>query len=135
MKTIARTNTAELRKFFLILGAAIAFMFFLVLPWLFGGSRSTSVLYVAGAIAMAGVAAPTWMYPVYQGWMLLARALGWVNSRLLLGFAFYVMVLPIGIVARRLGKLGYKERPDTPPDTYRVKRERPIERTDLERPF
>lgn len=135
MKMIERTNTTELRKFYLLLAAAIVVMFFGVLPWLFGAARSPMVLYVAGAIAIAGSALPAMMYPIYQLWMQIARVLGWINSRLLLGFAFYVMVLPIGIIARRLGKLGYKERPAKSPDSYRVTRERPLTRDDLENPF
>ena len=135
MKTIERTNSSELRKFYLLLGAAIAVMFFGVLPWLFGAPRAPMVLYVAGAIAIAGTAMPSAMYPIYQLWMQIARVLGWINSRLLLGFAFYVMVLPIGIIARRLGKLGYKERPAEAPESYRVIRERPLTRDDLENPF
>ena len=135
MKMIERTNATELRKFYLLLAAAIAVMFFGVLPWLFGAARSPMVLYVAGAIAIAGTAVPAMMYPIYLLWMQIARVLGWINSRLLLGFAFYVMVLPIGIVARRLGKLGYREQPATRPESYRIERDQPLSREDLERPF
>ena len=135
MKVLQRHDRKALRQFFWTLGAAIVLMFYLVLPWLFDGPRSSIVLYIAAAIAASGTLLPSALYPLYRAWMVLARALGWINSRVLLGFAFFAMVWPIGWVARRLGKLGYRARPPSNRETYRTTRERTPTREDLERPF
>ena len=42
--------------------------------------------------------------PIYIGWMKFAFILGWVNTRLLLGVFFYLVITPIGLFMRLLGK-------------------------------
>jgi hypothetical protein len=60
---------------------------------------------------------------VYKAWMALGQVLGWVNTRIILGFIFYGVVTPIGIVRRWMGKdpMGRRLRPDL--DSYRVPRD------------
>jgi hypothetical protein len=49
-----------------------------------------------------------WSYPIlkpiYIGWMTFAFALGWVNTRLILGIVFYLIFTPAGLVMKLLGK-------------------------------
>jgi hypothetical protein len=55
----------------------------------------------AGALLVAlGLVAPAWLRPVHAGWMRMAHAVGWFNTRILLGLVYYGMVLPIGLVRR-----------------------------------
>ena len=61
------------------------------------------------AVISAGLLLPAAVYPaslrqVYTGWMALGHVLGWINTRIILGFIFYLIVTPIGIVRRWLGK-------------------------------
>jgi hypothetical protein len=37
--------------------------------------------------------------PVYRGWILLGHVLGWINSRILLGVFFFVLITPIRLIA------------------------------------
>lgn len=59
----------------------------------------------------------------YKGWMWIGHVLGWINTRIILGFVFYLIVTPTGLIRRWLGKdsMGRKLRPDL--DSYRVTRE------------
>ena len=34
-------------------------------------------------------------YPEKKGWMILVNTLGWVNSRLILGLVFFILLQPI----------------------------------------
>jgi hypothetical protein len=54
--------------------------------------------------------------------MLIGHVLGWINTRIILGFVFYVVVTPIGLYRRLLGKdpMGRQLRPEL--DSYRVVR-------------
>lgn len=70
---------------------------------------------------------PAVVYPrslawIYTGWMALGFVLGWINTRIILGFIFYFIVTPIGLFRRWLGKdpMGRRLRPDL--DSYRVTR-------------
>ena len=62
--------------------------------------------------------------PVYIGWMKFAFVLGWVNTRILLGLFFYLVLTPIGLVLRLTGKdlLGLKI--DRTASSYWIKRQR-----------
>ena len=42
--------------------------------------------------------------PLYLAWMKFAYILGWLNTRLLLGMFFYLIITPIGLLLRILGK-------------------------------
>ena len=77
---------------------------------------------VAGCLLVPAVVFPRSLTWVYKGWMALGHVLGWINTRIILGFIFYLIVTPIGIIRRWLGKdpMGRRLRPDL--DSYRVTR-------------
>lgn len=63
------------------------------------------------------------MKPVHVGWMTLAFALGWFNTRLLLGIFFYIILTPIGLLMRLFGKDLLDEKIDRSASTYWKKRD------------
>jgi hypothetical protein len=77
---------------------------------------------VAGCLLVPAAVFPQSLTWVYKGWMALGHVLGWINTRIILGFIFYFIVTPIGLFRRWLGKdpMGKKLRPDL--DSYRVSR-------------
>ncbi|MFH1571187.1 MAG: SxtJ family membrane protein [Gemmatimonadota bacterium] len=56
----------------------------------------------AAAIALAGLGTlwPSGLRPLHAGWMALARALGYVNSHLILALVFYLLFTPLGLIMR-----------------------------------
>jgi hypothetical protein len=62
--------------------------------------------------------------PAYIGWMKFALALGWINTRILLGIFFYLIVTPIALFMRVLGKDILDQKIDRSARTYWKKRER-----------
>ena len=74
--------------------------------------------------------------PVYASWMLFAFVLGWINTRLLLGAFFYLVLTPIGLLLRLMGKDLLDEALDRNAGSYWKKRERrPFEKGRYERLF
>ena len=59
---------------------------------------------LALALALAGLALPRVARRFHILWMALAMALGYVNSRILLGLMFYGIFTPYGIISRFLGR-------------------------------
>ena len=55
-------------------------------------------------LALLGLIAPRIALPFHRAWMKLAAALGYVNSRLLLGLMYYGVLAPVGWVTRRAGR-------------------------------
>ena len=64
-------------------------------PWL---------LALAGLFGLWGLVWPAGLKPVYKIWLSLAIVLGFFVSRILLTLLFYLVITPIGLVMRLLGK-------------------------------
>jgi hypothetical protein len=67
--------------------------------------------------------------------MTIGHALGWVNTRLLLGLVFYGLITPMGLVRRfLLGRDPMRRQFEPEADTYRVPRQ-PRPATHLKQQF
>ncbi len=91
-----------MRKFGLVVGGVFAALGLLFLargkpfyPWVLGPGVGLMGL---GAVWPAGLKF------IYLGWMALALALGFVVSNVILGLFFFLVITPIGLVARMFGK-------------------------------
>jgi hypothetical protein len=80
----------------------------------------------AGLILCLGLIAPVVLRPLYLAWMYLARVLGWVNTRLLLGLVFYTLFTVIGLAMRLLGRDPLDRRREPGRDSYFVRRDSPL---------
>lgn len=67
------------------------------LAWFLMGAAG--VLLVTGGILFT-----PYLKPLYKSWMALSLALGWVSSRVLLILLFYLLLMPVGILLRAVGK-------------------------------
>jgi len=123
-----------LRKFGLTTGAIVATLFGLLLPWLFDYSIPIWPWVVAGVLATLALATPTMLRPVYKTWMKVGNVLGWINSRIILAILFYLLIVPVGILMRVLGKDPMRRSLNPDADTYRVP-SKPPPKQHLERPF
>ena len=127
-------DTRKLRKFGLTVGGV-----FTALAILFVLRHKHHVPYyvsiVAGPTLLAGALAwPRALWPVERGWSRLASALGWVNTRILLAVVFFVVLAPIALVLRAVGKDPLERRRDRSRATYWRTRE-PAEPDRLTRPY
>jgi len=118
---VAVVTKQQLRSFGFIVGgifAAIA-LWPLVLR---GDDPRWWAVAAAVLLIVPAVVYPRSLTWVYKGWMALGFVLGWINTRIILGFIFYFIVTPIGLFRRWLGKdpMGRRLRPDL--DSYRVTR-------------
>lgn len=94
-----QTSKRELRKFGLSVGAA--FVVLGLISWWRDHTIAPRVLWTLGALlAVPGALAPTLLGPVHYGWMKAASLLGAVNTRIILGAFFYVVLTAVGLVMR-----------------------------------
>lgn len=59
---------------------------------------------VSLAFLFLGQFAPVILKPIYHIWMALAFCLGWINTRIILIVIFYLLLSPIGLLAKLLRK-------------------------------
>jgi hypothetical protein len=83
----------------------------------------------------AGMFAPPALRFVYAFWMMLALFLGWIMSRVLLTFVFFLVVTPIGVLQRLCGKRAIEFGFKSEETTYWQSRTTPPVPSDYERQF
>ena len=114
IKALQKATPRDLRKFGLVVGGvfcALGLWFFLRhKPYYWYVLAPGVPLVVLGAIL------PRSLKWIYVGWMALAMVLGAIVSTVLLTLLFYLVVTPIGLVARLAGKdfLSRKLQPGAP---------------------
>ena len=63
---------------------------------------------IIGIIALTflglGLIIPVVLKPLYFVWMTFAAILGWVMTRVILSFVFYLIITPIGLLTKLLGE-------------------------------
>lgn len=111
-------------------------VFVLLAFWPLWPLHAPKLWWLAGAAAwlVAALAYPKGLAPLYKAWMAFGHALGWVNSRIILGVVFFAVVLPTGLIMRLLGKdlLNLKNKPG---GSYWIKRDKELTPQSLRNQF
>ena len=111
-----------LRKFGFTTGAIIVVLFAFFFPWVF--DMATMPIWpwiIAALLWVPALLVPAVLRPVYTTWMKIGHGIGWVNTRIILGVLFYVMVLPTGLIMRLFGSDPMARKRDGSASSYRIK--------------
>ncbi len=87
----------------------LALTFLLLLIWLF--TKQVYLVHAAMILLLLGMALPSSMTLPARAWFGLSHLLGQVMSRVLLGVIYVVMVLPVSLVRRMIGKDSLRLKP------------------------
>jgi hypothetical protein len=118
---VTRVDRRELRRFGLIVGGIFGGIG--LWPVVARGQSPRSwPLGLAVALIVPALVTPQALAPVRRVWMALGTALGWVNTRLVLGLIFFGVVTPTGLVLRLVGRDPMRRAFDSHAATYRVPR-------------
>ena len=93
----------QLRDFGLLIGFGFPLFIGWLLPTLTGHQFREWTLWVGFLGLIIGLTSPRLLYYPYKFWMKLGLTLGWVNSRIILGLVFIIVLLPISVVMRLIG--------------------------------
>ena len=111
----------ELRQFGLLVGAI--FTLIGLWPLVFRGEPLRLwAIGLGGLLIACGGVFPQLLAPIHTGWMWVGHLLGWINTSILLGIVFYVLVTPLGLVFRLMGKDTMGQAFAESSTTYRVVR-------------
>ena len=117
----ARVDRAQLRNFGLIVGG----IFGVIGLWpaiIRGGNVRTWMVGLAVVLILPALVAPRALAPAHRAWMALGSALGWVNTRIILGLIFFGMITPMALVLRLARRDPMQRAFDPNATTYRVPR-------------
>ena len=116
-----QADQAQLRRFGLIVGG----IFGAIGIWpavVRGQSPRLWMVGLAVALVVPALLAPRILAPAHRAWMALGDALGWINTRLVLGLVFFGVVTPTGLVLRLTGRDPMRRAFESDAVTYRVLR-------------
>ena len=92
-----------LREFGFLIGIVFPFLIGWALPLIGGHSFRTWTLWIGIISLILAISKPILLLYPYRAWMKLGYILGWVNSRIILGLVFLIVLQPIALIMRILG--------------------------------
>ena len=110
----------QLREFGLLIGFGFPFLIGWLIPFVTGHQFRIWTLLVAVPGFIFGITAPKLLYYPFKLWMKLGHYLGWLNSHIILGMVFIIVLQPIALFMRlfkydplrrrmRQGEITYRE--------------------------
>lgn len=104
------------RKFGLTVASVLCALALVRYLWV--GMTTWWLIWAAIVLVLAALATPAWLTPVRIGWIRLAAFLGFVQSRLLLSLLFLLLITPMAMLLRALGKRPIQMYPDPQASSY-----------------
>lgn len=95
-----RLDKKELRKFGLMTGLILIALFGLALPWLKHRPFPLWPWIITAILWTFAMFMPKKLGGFYRVWMKVGAALGKVNSRIILGIVFYLVITPMALIMR-----------------------------------
>ena len=93
----------QLREFGLLIGFGFPILIGWLLPSIFGHELRLWTLWLGIPGLVLGLTAPRLLKYPYKGWMALGHTLGWINSHIILGLVFILVLQPIAYIMRLTG--------------------------------
>ncbi len=93
----------QLRDFGFLIGIGFPFLIGFVIPGLFGHSFRVWTLFVGIPILFLGILQPLKLKFIYKIWISIGNVLGQINSRIILGIIFFLLLQPISLLMKLFG--------------------------------
>ena len=100
--SVLPVTTRRLREFGLGAGG-ILLVLAIVLRWRGKPAPLVAALLSLSALfLLLGALAPTWLTPVFRGWMAFAGIIGRINTAVILTVTFFLILTPLGLMMKLL---------------------------------
>lgn len=96
-------NKRKLRDFGFLLGLGFPFIIGFLIPLLTGHSFRVWTVYIGGPSLFLGIIKPKLLFWPYKFWMGLGHFLGAINSKIILGLVFLLVLQPIALIMKIIG--------------------------------
>ncbi len=135
LPTVSKTDLPALRQFGLGMALVLTLIFCLLLPWVFNVPASLWIIPVVVTLLVLALVGPGLLYWPYRSWMVFASVLNFINTRIIMAIAYYLLIVPIGLLMKSIGKLQYTRRPAPDAKTHWVSRYTSPAKSNLKEPF
>ena len=93
----------QLREFGFIIGLGLLLIIRWIIPSINGYLFLSWSLFLGGILLIIGILKPRLLFYPYKLWTYIGFLLGWINSRLILGLIFIIILQPIALVMKIVG--------------------------------
>ena len=121
IKINENVSKKQLSQFGLLIGFVFPIIFGWLLPHLTDHDFRLWTLFVGAPLLILGTLRPNLLIYPYKGWMALGNSLGFINSKLILGFIFIFVLLPMALLLKIFGYDPLKKEKNSK-KTYKEKR-------------
>tara|TARA_B100001250_G_scaffold411494_1_gene440282 strand:+ start:3377 stop:3790 length:414 start_codon:yes stop_codon:yes gene_type:complete len=97
-----KTSKKDIRNF----GITIGIVLLVIAGLLFYKEKDSFqiFIYLSGSFFGLGIIFPVLLRPIYISWMIFSIVLGWFMTKLILSLIFYLVITPIGLILKIIGK-------------------------------
>jgi len=93
----------QLREFGLLIGLGFPILIGWIIPAFGGHAFREWTLLIAIPFLFLGILKPRLLFFPYKAWMAFGLVLGWINSRIILGLVFILVLQPIALFMKLMG--------------------------------
>ena len=96
-------NKKQLREFGFLIGFGMPILVGWIIPAIGGHLFRTWTFWISIPSLIIGILRPGLLFYPYKVWMSLGLALGWINSHVILGLVYFIVLLPIALIMKIFG--------------------------------
>ena len=100
MKKMVIITKKTLREFGFIFGLGLPLIIGWLIPSLSGHEPRIWALYIGILTLILSILFPNILKLPYEIWIRIGLILGWINSKIILGMVFFVILIPISIIMK-----------------------------------
>lgn len=93
----------ELREFGLIISFGFPIIIGWIMPLFWGHGFKTWTIFVGAPFLIFTISNPNLLFYPYKAWMVFGEILGWINSKIIFGVIFLIILIPISFIMRIFG--------------------------------
>ena len=123
----------QLREFGYVIGLGFPIILGWFIPFLLRHEFRSWTLWIGLPSTILALLSPMLLYWPYKAWMALGHLLGWLNSHIILGVVYIIILQPISIFMKALGHDPLRRKQNSGQESYREIREN--SQIDLKRIF
>ena len=103
MTNLKKPDKKQLRNFGFLIGIGLPLVIGYLIPLIGGHDFRKWTLLISVPSLILGIVRPILLERPYKLWIRLGYCLGWINSRLILGLIFLLVLQPIAFIMKLLG--------------------------------
>ncbi|HED37774.1 MAG TPA: hypothetical protein ENI76_05960 [Ignavibacteria bacterium] len=131
-------NIKETKKDLMKFGVSVGIVLLVISALLFWNEKNSYLYFgiIGILLTILGIFYPASLRPINKVWMSFAIVLGWVMTRVILIILFYIVLTPIGIIAKIFRKNFLELKIDKSINSYwEVREKRNFEPSDFDNQF